>query len=75
MQNDKGENSALRISVSYILDQVYTLVPILNGPLSPRPEALNPGNRRRWDANFAEMESGSEEGSYSRLIDVCITQL
>jgi hypothetical protein len=30
-----------------------------------------------WVKNnyFGEISSGSEEGSYSRLIDVCITQL
>jgi len=30
---------------------------------------------RGWPNYFAEMRSGSEEGSYLRLIDFCITQL
>ena len=40
-----------------------------------KEDKLQVFNGRQKKNDFAEMRSGSEEGSYWRLTDVCITQL
>jgi len=80
LSRSKGEWSLLSLtSLSRLSLSPLSLSPLsplsLGGECVPETMPRDKAGPRTPPDYFAEMRSGSEEGSYLRLIDFCITQL